>query len=165
MIILEEQGKRGEFLSLDHIFFFSFGRARIPPTRSTLERVQTAPAPLCASVRTVRSSERVATGARRERENVFKIFPLEISTVSRPPGAYQKKSTKRRERSILRCRDRRATTSFRRPDCPSKQKFVSLDLQCTRASVKKSKGRSKKNAPPGPQRLAFPFPQERPLPP
>ena len=153
-------------MSFDHIFFL-LARARAPPTLSTLETVQTSPAPLYASVRTVRSSERVLTGAQEKRENVFKNFPMrEISTVSRPPpGAYQKKSTKRREIRILRCRNRRATTSFRRPDCPSKRNSFPSTSNA-RAGVKKSNVKKKENVPPEPQRLAFPFPQgRRPLPP
>ena len=79
-----------------------------------------------------------------KRENVFKIFPLEISTVSRPPGAYQKKSTKRRERFEFYG----VGIDARRPrsDVPiAHQNRNSLpSTSNARASVKKSKGRSKK---------------------
>ena len=118
-----------------------------------------------ASVRTVRSSDasRNRSSSRKEKTSL-KFFPFrDINRIS-APGCVSKRAQKRREIRILRCRNRRARTSFRRPDCPSKQKFVSPTSNA-RASVKKSKGRSKKTHRRGRSGWLFRFPQERPLPP
>ena len=133
------QGKRGEFLSFDHIFFPSGARAYLllfPRSKEFKQLPHHSMRPFVPFARPNASQQELVA----KRENVFKIFPLEISTVSRPRVRIKKEHKKAREIRILRCRNRRATTSFRRPDCPSKQKFVSLDLQCTRER-KKIKGK------------------------
>ena len=153
-------------MSFCRLIIFFFLRARAHISYSSHARKSSNSSRTTRCVRSYRSLVRRKSQQElvAKRENVFKIFPLEISTVSRPRVRIKKEHKKAREIRILRCRNRRARTSFRRPDCPSKQKFVSLDLQCTRER-KKIKGKKYKNAPPEPQRLAFPFPQERPLPP
>ena len=129
-------------MSFCRLIIFFFLRARAHISYSSHARKSSNSSRTTRCVRSYRSLVRRKSQQElvAKRENVFKIFPFEISTVSRPRVRIKKEHKKAREIRILRCRNRRARTSFRRPDCPSKQKFVSLDLQCTRER-KKIKGK------------------------
>ena len=125
------------------IFFFLRARAHISYSfhaRKSSNSSRTTPC-----VRSYRSLVRRKSQQElvAKRENVFKIFPLEISTVSRP-GCVSKKSTKRRERFEfygvgIDARGPRSDVPIAHQN---RNSFPSTSN--ARASVKKSKGRSKK---------------------
>ena len=133
-------------MSFCRLIIFLFLRARAHISYSSHARKSSNSSRTTRCVRSYRSLVRRKSQQElvAKRENVFKIFPLEISTVSRPPGAYQKKSTKRRERFEfygvgIDAREPRSDVPIAHQN---RNSFPSTSN--ARASVKKSKGRSKK---------------------
>ena len=87
------QGKRGEFLSFDHIFFPSGARAYLlffPRSKEFKQLPHHSMRPFVPFARPNASQQELVA----KRENVFKIFPLEISTVSRPRVRIKKRAQK-----------------------------------------------------------------------
>lgn len=129
-------------MSFDHIFFPSGARAYLllfPRSKEFKQLPHHSMRPFVPFARPNASQQELVA----KRENVFKIFPLEISTVSRPRVRI-KKSTKRRERFEfygvgIDAREPRSDVPIAHQN---RNSFPSTSN--ARASVKKSKGRSKK---------------------